>query len=53
MGRVVNATPRPLYSRERPGTHCLGGWVGFKAGLDGCVKSRPHRDSMDMNFLSD
>ena len=25
-GWVVNATPRPLYPRERSGTHCLGGW---------------------------
>jgi hypothetical protein len=23
-----------------------GGWVGPKAGLDGCGKSRPHRDSI-------
>jgi hypothetical protein len=34
MGWVVNATPRPLYPRERPGTHCIGGWVGPKADLD-------------------
>jgi hypothetical protein len=25
---VVNATPRPLYPRERPGIHCPGGRVG-------------------------
>ena len=25
---VDNATPLPLYSRERPGTHCIGGWGG-------------------------
>ena len=36
MGYVVKATPRPLYSREITGTHCIGGWVGPKAGLDGC-----------------
>ena len=24
---VFNATPRPLYPRERPGTHCIGGCV--------------------------
>jgi hypothetical protein len=24
---VVNATPRTLYPRKRPGTHCIGGWV--------------------------
>jgi len=35
MGWVVNATPRLLYSWKRPGTHCTGGWVGLKAGLDG------------------
>jgi len=27
MGWVVNATPRPLYPRERAGTHCTGDWV--------------------------
>ena len=26
----VNATPRLLYTRERPGTHCVAGWVGFE-----------------------
>ena len=45
-GRVVNATPRPLYPRERPCTHCIGGWMGPRAGLDGCGKSRPYRDSI-------
>jgi hypothetical protein len=24
-----------------PGTHCTGGWVGPRAGLDKCGKSRP------------
>ena len=41
MGWVVNATPRPLYARERPGTHCIEGCVGPKGGLDGCGKSHP------------
>ena len=26
---------------KRPGTHCIGGSVGPRAGLDGCVKSGP------------
>jgi hypothetical protein len=39
-GWVVNATPRPLYPRERPGTHCTGGWVRPRAGLAGCGISR-------------
>ena len=33
--------PAAPYPRERPGTHCTGGWVGLKAGLDWCRKSRP------------
>jgi len=28
------------YPRERPGTHCMRGWVGPRAGLDKCGKSR-------------
>ena len=35
-----------LYPRERPGNHCTGGWVGPRAGLERCGKSRPHRDSI-------
>ena len=42
MGWVVNATPRPLYPRERPGTHCIGDWVSPRTGLDGCGIYRPH-----------
>ena len=45
-GWVVSTTPRLLYPRERPGTHCTGGWVGHRAGLDGHGKSRLHRDSI-------
>jgi hypothetical protein len=45
-GWVVKATARPLCPRERHGTHYTGGWVGPRAGLDGCGKSRPHRDSI-------
>ena len=30
--------------QERPGTYCIGGWVGPRADLDGRGKSRPHRD---------
>jgi hypothetical protein len=41
---VVSITPRPLYPQERPGTHCTGGWVGPRTGLDVCEISRPHRD---------
>ena len=33
--------PAALYRRERHGTHCTGGWVGPRAGLHRCGKSRP------------
>jgi hypothetical protein len=33
-----------VYPRERAGTHCIGGWVGPTARLDGCGKYRLHRD---------
>ena len=41
MGWVVNVKHRPFYPRERPGTHCIRDWVGPRAGLDRCGKSRP------------
>ena len=34
-------SPAVLYPRERPGTHCTGGWVGPRVSLDRCGKSRP------------
>jgi len=36
---------RTLLPGERAGTHFPGGWVGPRAGLDRCGKTRPHRDS--------
>ena len=38
--------PTVLPHPERPSTHLIGGWVGPKAGLDGCGKSGPHRCSI-------
>jgi len=37
------STPRPgrFNPRGRPGIHCRGGWMGSRAGLDRCGKSRP------------
>ena len=45
-GWVIKVTPRPLYPRERPSTHCIGSWVGLRVGLDGCgkISPPPHRD---------
>jgi len=37
--------PAALPQGKTP-THCIGGWVGLRAGLDGCGKSRPYRDSI-------
>jgi len=34
-------TPAALYPLETPSTHCTGGWVGLRPGLDKCGKSRP------------
>ena len=40
-GGWFNATPR-LQPQERiPGTHCIGGWVGPRAGLNGCGNLAP------------
>jgi len=44
-GWVANAASRPFKPRKRPGTYCTGGWVVPRAGLDGCGKSHPQRDS--------
>jgi hypothetical protein len=33
--------PAAVYPRERSGTHCTGGWVGPRAGLDGQKISSP------------
>jgi hypothetical protein len=39
MGWVVNATARPLYPRRRAKLPAVQeSWVGYRAGLEGCVK---------------
>ena len=38
--------PTALLPGKRPGTHCIGGWVGPRAGLDGCGKSLRPKDSI-------
>ena len=45
MGWVV-VTARSLYARKRPRTHCIGGWMSPRAGLDRCGKYHSHRDSI-------
>jgi hypothetical protein len=36
--------PADLPLGKRSCTYFRGGWVGPRAGLDGCGKSRPHLD---------
>ena len=36
--------PAALALEKRPGTPCTGGWVGPRAYLVGCCKSRPQRE---------
>jgi len=44
---LVNTLPRPLYPpAKRPGAHCAGGWLGPRAGLNGCGIFRSNRDSI-------
>jgi len=37
---------RPLFPRERPATHCIGGCVDPSVGLDGCGKFPFHGNSI-------
>jgi hypothetical protein len=41
-GWVVSITPRPRFTPGEiaPGTHCTGGWVGPRAGLDAEVRGK-------------
>ena len=43
MKCVVKGTLQPLYPQGIAGTHCRGGPVGPRAGLEKCGKSRLHR----------
>jgi hypothetical protein len=38
--------PAVLQTGKRLGTHRRECWVGPRAGLNGCEKCRPHRDSI-------
>ena len=41
VGGKGHATLRPFYPWGIRSTHCIGGWVGFTVGLEGCGESRP------------
>jgi hypothetical protein len=38
---VQRRASAPFTPGKDPVTHCLGGWLGPRPGLDGCGKSRP------------
>jgi len=38
--------PAALPPGKRPGIYCIGGWLGPRIGLDGCGKTRLHRNSI-------
>jgi hypothetical protein len=46
MGVGGQRHAQAVYPRESTGTHCIGGWVGPRVGIDECGKSRLHRDSI-------
>jgi len=39
---MVSAMPPPLYPQERPGTHSIGGWVGFGPVWTGAENLAPN-----------
>jgi len=41
MGVGVQRQAPAVYLQERTSTHCEGGYVGMRAGLDMCGKTRP------------
>jgi hypothetical protein len=45
-GEGSASSPGRSLHRERPGSRCTIGWVGPRACLDRCGKSRLHRDSI-------
>jgi hypothetical protein len=53
MGWVVNVTARPVYPPgNTPSTNFTEDWLGPKAGVDRCGKSRPHREFFFLCTLS-
>ena len=43
---VQRHEPVALPSRKRPGTLCTEGWLGPRAGMGGCGKSRRNRETI-------
>jgi hypothetical protein len=41
--------PATLPPAKRPGTRCVGGWVGSRAGLDGCNNSNNNNNNSGLS----
>jgi hypothetical protein len=52
-GWVVSATPRPRFipGERFPGTHCTGGWVDLRAGLNTEVRRKSFASAEDGNRI--
>jgi hypothetical protein len=44
VGGQCYAAAAALPPGKRHGIHCIGGWMGPRAGLDGCGKCHSHQD---------
>jgi hypothetical protein len=53
LGWVVNVTPLPRFSPgvRTPGTHCTGGWLGPRAGLDTEARGKSFASSRDRTLV--
>jgi len=40
MGVGIQRQTPAVFPRERPGIHCVEGWVGLMTGVDGCGRFR-------------
>jgi len=50
-GEWSAARPGRTYPWERPDTHCTGGWVGTRAGLDGRKFSSPSSRTVQVELV--
>jgi len=41
-------TPAALLQEKKQGPHCIGGWVGPRAGWGGCGQPCPYRTAMSV-----
>jgi len=44
---VQRHAPAAVALRKRPGTHCIGSWVGPRVSMDRCRKCHPPQPEFD------